>query len=167
MAFPQPLEDIDRYIRGTGRISLYEAGRFRKILGVFVREAKKKHDVILEQEVERLQRQIDRATQAPPVHVLAIEREKRPRFSLSDANVVWRQLSVEERVAVLERAGFESDEARKLSTVSHVPYEDDVAGLEWYDVVRMIVLYPKSEERRTYLRTGTLRRVRSYRRRPR
>lgn len=163
MAFPQPLEDIDRYIRGTGRISLYEAGRFRKILGVYVREARKKCDVVLEQEVERLQRQIDRSTQAPPVHVLAIEHEKRPRFRLSDANVVWGQIAVEERVAILERAGFESDEARRLSTASHVPYEDDVAGLEWYDVVRMIALYPKSEERRKYL--GTLRRVRSYRRR--
>ena len=174
MVLPQPLEEMERYIQQEGRLSPYDASRFRKVLALFAREARKKRDVVLEQEVERLQRRIDATTRAPPVHALALERKRLPRVDFSDANRVWEQISLEEREALLKRIGFSAEDAAREKYPRHVPLEDTAhdqltipTGTTWEEMLRIIAAYPRSEERHRYLREqrGGLRRIRLYRRR--
>lgn len=174
MTYPEPLQDIDRYIDMEGQLSRYDASRFYKILKSFSKEAKRKNDVVLAEEVERLWRRVEAATKAPVARMMATER-KRVRFGdLADANVVWEQMSIEERKGILKRIGFSEEDANKNALSSHVPLEDVTydeltirTGVVWGEMLEKIATYPRSEERRQYLRgqRGGMRRVHLYRRR--
>lgn len=173
MVLPQPLENIERFIQQEGRLSPYDASRFRKVLALFGREARKKHDVVLEQEIERLERRVVAASRAPPVRAMAIERKRVSFGAFADANVVWNQMSVEEREAFMRRIGFVEEEVQHGKYTSHAPLEDEThdgltmhTGITWEEMLAQVLAYPRSAERRSYLREkrGGLRRVHTYRR---
>ena len=59
MVLPEQLVRMQRYISNQGRLSPYEARRFRLTLNAYEREAHRSGDVQLEHEVNRLREQVD------------------------------------------------------------------------------------------------------------